>query len=317
MSWRDRPYAREDEYGGGRGGGMGFRLPPMTPVIKWLMIVNVAVAALGIFWAGPRHAVGGMHPFEYYGSLMPWTRTIQHGQFWRLLTYQYLHDTQSPAHLLFNMLALWFLGPPVERTMGGRRFFWFYTTCGVVAGLAFLGIEPLVTAHQDIPRLIGASGSVLGVIAALAMFFPRQTVLLMLVVPMKIRTLAIGIAAVYLVSVIGHKNLSDVAHLGGMLGGAVWVLAERRLGVRGRGAGGASTESSPRERVGRSAGAWAKHQAKMRKLEAQVDQVLAKVHERGIGSLTRREKRLLKKATELQQEEARQREERLRDWGVH
>lgn len=282
MSWRDRPYAGEESPRG------SYRLGPrMTSVVKLLVIVNVGVALLIIAMRA-----GGRPDPRIYGTLH-WHDSIFRAQLWRLVTYQYFHA--DFWHLLMNMLVLWFMGPLVEQALGPRKFFWMYTFSGVVAGLLFLAMVPVFGMPPD-SLLLGASGSILGVMAVAAMLYPNQTVYLFFAIAMRMRTLAIGLAAFFLLFAIAG-NLSHVAHIGGMIGGAGWILVGRRFQAR-----------SPR----RSAGRWQRRQQQIAREQEQVDRILAKVHEKGINSLNWLERRTLRKATEHQRQRERQVDEQFR-----
>ena len=49
---------------------------------------------------------------------------VLHGEVWRLLTFAFLHDTNSIMHILFNMLLLFWFGRQVEERLGGREYIW-------------------------------------------------------------------------------------------------------------------------------------------------------------------------------------------------
>lgn len=316
MSWRDRPYAQDD--GGGTGmGQMRLAFPPWTPVVKWLIIANFLAAIVSIFlhyrpisvpgWLDPGgiNSMGG-NAANAIGGL-DLNLTILHGQVWRLFTFQYFHGGAS--HLVWNMVGLYFFGPPLERQFGKRTFFLFYTICGVVAAAVYILVSVFleyfftgaVTGWS--PVLIGASGGVLGCLAGCAILFPQMH---LIIVP--IRIAAWFFVGLYLLSVVWDNNLSDAAHLGGMLGACAWIMIGRRYEGRGGMLGAMQMR--------RQAGAFKKKQEKMRHLDEEVDRILAKVHEQGINSLSGREKKILKKATEAQKREDREKDERMRDWGV-
>jgi signal transduction histidine kinase len=109
---------------------MRFNLPRLTPVVKWLLIINI-----GIFLAAVL-----IPSLQYY--IYEWfqldARSVGRAlQVWRLITYQFLHDPLFIWHIFFNMLGLFFLGPTLERHWGSRRFLPFYLGCGV-AGAAYV-----------------------------------------------------------------------------------------------------------------------------------------------------------------------------------
>jgi hypothetical protein len=160
----------------------------------------------------------------------------------------------------------------------------FYTAGGIAAGVAFGLLSAFI--HMQLP-LIGASGSVLAVIGACAYLFPEQQVLFILFL-IPIRVLAILLGVLYLLTVVGEHNLSNAAHLGGMVFGVMvpwllgpaWTRFTRQMHVR----------KLRRETVEEE------HE------EEVVDQILDKVHAQGMHSLTWRERRILRKATERQRQ---------------
>jgi len=289
MSWRDRPY-RDDvggqSFGGAyAGGGLGLGLPRPTRVVTILLIVNVAVFVLEAFGLPFNHRFVEGWCGANVGELL-------RGQIWRALTYQYLHDIDGPFHLLFNMLGLYFFGPPLETRWGPRRFFAFYTACGAAGALLFVLLVAVGLVADGL--MIGASGCVLGLLAGCAVLMPNMTIIL-LFFPVPIRLAAAILVVVYSLNLLTAFANSrggvggDAAHLGGMLFGALWCLwGEGWL---------AQFKEARRE------GAWRRKLERQQSLEREVDRILAKVHEHGIQSLTRREKQTLADATAAQRDE--------------
>ena len=134
--------------------------------------------------------------------------------------------------------------------------------------------------------LVGASGGVLGLLAACAVLFPRIQVILILF-PMQIRTAAILFAVMFMLIVLtgGENAGGHLCHLGGMATGYLWVMGKAHFGQMG---------------IKLQKGTWEKKQQKRAQLQYEVDRILAKVHQEGIHSLTRKEKQILQKATEDQ-----------------
>jgi membrane associated rhomboid family serine protease len=228
-------------------------------------------------------------------------------QYYRFLSSGFIHS--NTVHLLFNMIGLFFLGPPLERQFGRKTFFWFYTVCGLVGGGLYLAMSAS-TGYSHVP-IIGASGCVLGLLAGCAILTPRMIIIL-LFFPVPIRVAALLFVGIYVLSMLSTftrdvgSGLSDAAHLGGMIGGAVWIL----LGRRREGGRPGLVESM---RIRKSAGAWEKKQRKQREQEQEVDRILAKVHEQGINALSSREKRILRQATEDQKQQDRDIDRKFRE----
>jgi hypothetical protein len=139
--------------------------------------------------------------------------------------------------------------------------------------------------------MVGASGAILGVFAACAILFP-QVRLFLFPIPMAIpiRVMAVGALAMYVfyVATRAQNAGGHAAHLAGMAAGAIYVLSE-------------SWRS--RTNLKLQAGAWQRRMDAERDLEVQVDRILQKIHESGIQSLSPREKRILRQATEAERTE--------------
>lgn len=207
---------------------------------------------------------------------------------WRWVSYQYLHS--GPQHIFFNLLTIFFFMPSLERRWGMQRTLLFYTAGGVVAGLFFVLFAQIFSPNSYI---IGASGSALAVMGATALLFPDRTILLFFVIPIPIRVAAMLWALFYVLSAVGGGNLSDACHLGGLA-----------FGVFGPMVGTGFVENYFARRAAARRRAAAEHETRMQQA---VDGILEKVHQKGMNSLSSREKGILKYATEKQQE----REKRL------
>jgi membrane associated rhomboid family serine protease len=281
MAWEDRPYYREGaSYGSGRGlGGLRFLLP-RTKLGIILIVVNVVVFII-------QAATG---PAAIFSPLVRWGNlTFNDGrafyQPWRWITYQYLHGGGS--HLFWNLIGIYFFVPVLEQMWGWKKTLLFYTAGGIAAGVTF-GLMSLVF---PTPGLIGASGSLLAVIGAIAVIAPDMQVLAMMVIPLTMRTLAILYAVLYTFTIVGDRNMSDAAHLGGMAFGAAYVFFGRRFGGVWEQQRYAWTQRSKRRGVQRE-----------QDEEANIDRILQKVHDTGMNSLSWSERRILKRATDRQRE---------------
>ena len=195
------------------------RLPPVTQallianVVVFLLQQTVGGYALAQFMLWPIDS-GDYDPSSQGFSFMPW----------QLLTYGFMHG--SLPHLLFNMLALFMFGAPLEHAWGNRRFLTYFLVCVAGAGVLQLivGWWTMANGGAAYPTL-GASGGVFGILLAYGMLFPNQRVMLLFPpIPMKARTLVILYGAIELM--LGFTGLqpgvAHFAHLGGMLFG--WLL---------------------------------------------------------------------------------------------
>ena len=196
--------------------------PRIPPITRALIIANVAIfllqqllgdeamASLMLWPVGPN----GLDLFAPDYEFKPW----------QLLTYGFLHG--NFPHLLFNMLALFMFGAPLEYTWGNRRFLTYFLVCVAGAGVLQLLVGWWTISNGgEAYRTVGASGGVFGVLLAYGMLFPNQRVMLLFPpIPMKARTLVIVYGAIELM--LGftgwQPGVAHFAHLGGMLFG--WLL---------------------------------------------------------------------------------------------
>ncbi len=138
---------------------------------------------------------------------------------WRMLTSAILHHPQAGVHILFNMLALWFVGRVIEPTIGRARF-------AALLGLSAFGgsVAVLFLTHPAVPTL-GASGAVFGLFGALF--------ILMRATGGETGGIVALIAVNMVVSFI-FDGISWQGHLGGLLTGALVAFVIVRAPRRGR-----------------------------------------------------------------------------------
>jgi membrane associated rhomboid family serine protease len=252
----------------------------------------------------------GMDPLMQWGHFST-GRGFLGLEVWRFITFQFLHA--NFMHLFFNMLGLFIFGGLVEQYLGSRRYAAFYLVCGVFGAVAYLLLNFLGNAFDiNFPGflrgsilvpLIGASAGVFGVIMASAYVAPNLVVQLLLPpIPLKIRTLAYAYVAIAAANLLlGGRNAGgDAAHLGGAVAGWFFIRNAHLLrdffdvfsDSRKHRGGGRPPRGSP----GGGAG-WL---GRGKTDQAEVDRILAKVANDGLQSLTEKEKRALREATERQ-----------------
>ena len=289
MGWQDRDYSQDGYEGRGRPRmGGGFMWPRITPMVKKILIANVAVfVAQIIFQRSGAVENAGAFVFE---------QAVHQGQLWRFVSYQYLLG--GGGHLFWNMLGLYFLGSLMERSWGERKFFLLYTLFGVAGATLYavlVGFE--VLPHNA--RMIGASGSVLGLIGACAVAAPQIRLLLFFIFPVRIRTVAILFAAIYALNVVYSQNGADACHLGGLAVGALWVWLESkgiiRWSSRVQGSVGPSGRKWVQVKIRK--GAWERKMKRQQAQQVEIDRILKKVHEKGLNSLSRGERKVLQQAS--------------------
>jgi membrane associated rhomboid family serine protease len=293
MGIHDRPYMQPGRRGGYRVGGMGgltFGLPRPARAVKVLLLLNAVAFVLQIFLDQPARGVG-------WGPMSTWLGVTVGGwwQPWRYVTFQFLHA--GVWHIVLNMLGLYFLGSPLERHYGTKRFVAFYLSCGAFAGLAYVVIGAAAGLPDGLP-IIGASGGVYGIVLAAAVYFPGFRIIF-LFFPVPIRLAAIVIFGAMLLTVLraiaaGRADavMSDVAHLGGAVLAAAWIWLLPRF-----------RQARLDARAAFNRGAWERKMRDRAEEQAEVDRILKKIHDEGIASLSAKEKRYLQEATRRQRDE--------------
>ena len=201
------------------------------------------------------------------------------------------------------MVGLFFFGPLMERWWGSRRFLAFYLLCGV-SGAVLYSLLALVPGLLSVwPRdvvlarpMIGASGSIFGILVGCAVLYPRQRVMLLIPpIPMSMRTMALVFIGIAFFSVaVGSDNAGgEAAHLGGAALG--WLLVRRPNWLNFADGFRGSRGEAQLKRMQRKA---ERQRKKLEAAEAQVDKILDRVRDHGLQSLSPREKKIVKNATE-------------------
>jgi membrane associated rhomboid family serine protease len=274
--------------------------PRLTPTVKALIIVNVTVFVLQIIarqsGLAIRSQLFGVRPIEYLFCVVP-RLLFQRLFLWQLGTYMFLHG--GIWHILLNMFVLWMFGSTLESRLGRRCFLQLYFLSGVGAGLCYALTS---WGPRALMPMLGASGAVFGVLTAFAMLFPDRyiTLLVFFVFPLtlKAKHLVLGFAFFEILSVLSaaRDNVAHFAHLGGLVFGYIYMKVNFKLSL---------PYAFPQRfcDVFRRRRLWSKGPTqKYRPIDAEefidreVDPILAKISQQGMSSLTRKEKRILKKA---------------------
>ena len=241
----------------------------MTPWVTRLLIVNVAVFLLSVL------VPAVVDQFAFVPLLVldrPWT----------LITYMFLHG--GLWHLVFNMLSLVFFGPRLEAELGGRDFLLLYFISGI-SGALLSFVTPLV-------GVIGASGAVFGVLLGFARYWPRETIMIWGIVPVQARWLVVIMTGLSLLGgFTGGDNIAHFAHLGGFAGGFLFLTIRDRNTRAAR----FRAQMAVPPPSGADLDRWGRiDRARMHEVNREeLDRILAKITDQGIGSLTPEERAFL------------------------
>jgi rhomboid protease GluP len=192
------------------------RLPVTFGLIGACVAVYLAVAFAGQSYGYPLNVGLVTQPPEVLarGALVP--ALVAHGEVWLLFSSMFLHA--GFIHLALNMLSLYFLGSFVEVAFGRGRFLALYLTSGLAGGIAYLYFGDFDGS------VVGASGAIFGLLGGVLGYslrrgtFSWQNPLIRQLLILTALNLYFGFSV---------ANISNTAHIGGLLGGLAfgWLVA--------------------------------------------------------------------------------------------
>lgn len=206
---------------------------------------------------------------------------------WSLITYAFVHT--SLMHLVFNMISLYIFGQILQDFLGPKRIPWFFLAGGLAGGLLFLLVAVLsqslgawfpVSGH-----LHGASGAVYGIICAAAFLVPNYSISILFFGPVRLKYIALVFVLISLVEIPGGNPGGNIAHIGGALGGILYLRYLQ----------GAFRFKNPFSFGSKTGGKVVSLNTgrKFSSEEAELDFLLDKISEKGINSLNKEEKNRL------------------------
>jgi len=291
MGFDNRDYYKEPQSGNPFGGRLG-----KHSMVTWLIGINAAVFMLDMVLSGSTRAnAAGLTKWGAFS----YDEAIKGFQVWRFFTFQFLHG--GFLHVFFNMLALYFFAPTLEKWWGSKRFLAFYLICGTSAAAFYLllSLIPGLIPGGTYGYLVGASGGVFGVLVGAAIIAPDRTVMLLFPpIPMKMKTMVFIFLGLAVLSVlVGGQNAGgEAAHLGGALFGFLLMMRPSVLNFADR-----FSPSAIQENV--NEGRFAKKLKQREDDEKELDRLLEKVSAQGLHSLNEKEKKKLNQLSEKKRQE--------------
>lgn len=232
-----------------RPSGFGY-LPVVT---KNIILINVIVYVLTLVLKSTQD----VDLTDYLGLHYHLASDFRPHQF---ITYIFMHDTHSFSHILFNMLGVYVFGQALEQVWGPKRYLIFYIVTGLGAALAQYAImhfqiqDTLALVNQSLASpdmssaeradlitrkyyylnskvIVGASGSLFGLLGAFGLLFPNTELLIYFLFPIKAKWLVTLYGAFEIFSGLRNDpgdNVAHFAHIGGLVVGIVLVLIWKR-----------------------------------------------------------------------------------------
>ena len=150
---------------------------------------------------------------------------------WSLFTYMFMHA--GILHILFNMLWLYWFGSLFLYFFSAKHLRGLYILGGICGGLLYMvayNVFPLFSSQVTGATLVGASASVLAIVAATAYREPNYRVQLFLFGAVRLKYLALVVIGIDVLSITSSNAGGHIAHLGGALAG-LWFAASLSKGT--------------------------------------------------------------------------------------
>ncbi len=224
---------------------------------------------------------------------------------WTIFTYMFMHT--GLLHLLFNMVALYYSGKLFSQFLGQKKIWSVYINGGIAGALLYIlsyNLFPVFGDAISVSKAIGASASIMAIIAGIGTYMPNMQVRLFFLGNVKLKWIIIFLVVVDLLSISQSNSGGHISHLGGALFGYyfaiqykkgkdisnwVWPVAaffQRLFSFKGK----------PKFKVKHNSGipkSDYQYNAQKKKNQDQLDAILDKISKSGYDSLTKEEKNFL------------------------
>lgn len=179
-----------------------------------LSLITYLLIVANLFVFGVEISQGSSQDLEVLFQLGGlWPPAVWEGELWRLLAANFLHF--GATHLAMNMLGLWILGPFVERTLGKLSYLLVYLGSGVGAMLCIAYLPKVIEWQPEFT--IGASGSVMGLVGAIACITLWGWLVERAAIAAKRFRMVLFMIGIQTVFDFSMKNISITGHLSGLV----------------------------------------------------------------------------------------------------
>ena len=185
-------------------------IPPMTKYISLICLLAFPLEFIDIYFMEKHLSLHSLASIDF--------------SFWQPITCAFLHV--SPEHILFNLAYFVLYGFFIENEMS-KKWFAFFMLMSIIFSFILVQYTWSVNGYESERPLIGLSGVGYGLSASFLFIRNRNKSLLYLIV--QIITF-LGIASVFwecrycLFSNCSSVDISDAAHLGGIIGGTIAAI---------------------------------------------------------------------------------------------
>ncbi|SDH13993.1 rhomboid protease GluP [Pedobacter terrae] len=197
----------------------GYTATPILVLLNTLYFIAIIILSI-VFIAYLSSKTGNASQEDYLSEIKLFSlnfgvnqrNLVLGGQYWRLITYQFIHG--SVSHLFFNMYALVYLGLMIENKLGWKKFLFIYLMSGICGGLVSLIF------HQE-GVMMGASGAIMGLYGAFIALLINKSFERKATRALLVSTLIVSLLV--LINGAFGKRVDNAAHVGGFVSGFIFA----------------------------------------------------------------------------------------------
>lgn len=224
---------------------------------------------------------------------------------WTLFTYMFTHT--GFLHLIFNLIALYFGGQLFSQFLGQKKVWSVYINGGLAGAILYIfayNLFPVFGNVIPVSKAIGASASIMAILAALATYVPNMEVRMFFIGNIKLKWIVIFLFVVDVLSISQSNSGGHISHIGGAIYGYFFALQLKK----GKDISGwiwpiqrffkkiFSFEKKSKIKVTHRSGVPKsdyQYNANKKQEQEKVDAILDKISKSGYDSLTKEEKNFL------------------------
>jgi membrane associated rhomboid family serine protease len=216
---------------------------------------------------------------------------------WTIITYMFYH--LDFLHALFNLLVLYWFGVIFVDFFGNLKLTTMYVAGGITGGLFYLLAYNSLPVFYDegTSILLGASAAIMAITFGSASFSPNHKIWLMFIGDVRLKYLAFAYLIIDLIQIPFGNAGGHIAHLGGAFVGALWGYTYRKNGKNILGWLESLLNSikkiSFKRKTLKVAYKNPQMQPKKKQNNKELDELLDKISQKGLDSLTEAEKQKL------------------------
>ncbi len=219
---------------------------------------------------------------------------------WTLFTYMFMHN--GLFHILFNMLWLYWLGQIFAEYLGQAKLTAVYILGGISGALVYIlayNVFPFFSTLKESSYAIGASASVIAIVAATATLLPDYKIRMLFFGDVSLKYLALAMVAIDLISSSSENAGGHIAHIGGAIFGFAYIKLLRSGTNMGKFVEAyfiPKTDSKKGKVIKMTPKPTPTSTVPDRPSQKQIDNILDKISKTGYDTLTQTEKDMLFKA---------------------